>query len=79
MLKTLPEKYKDTVQEISSATGKKVLPMNGLTARKNDNYICYQPAHLENYNSLKDYQKDWIKKHADKIIDKDLFKIIRYT
>ena len=74
LLKTLPEKYKDTVQEISSATGKKVLPMNGLTTRKNDNYICYQPAHLENYNSLKDYQKDWIKKHADKLLtDADMY------
>lgn len=66
-LETLPEKYKGVIQEVSTATGKKVL-METLSPRENDNYICYQPAHLENYNSLKDYQKDWIKKHADKLL-----------
>ena len=68
LLKTFPEKYKSIAQEISAATGKKVLPMYAYTSIKNNNYINYQLVHLENYNSLKDYQKDWIKKHADKLL-----------
>lgn len=68
LLKTFPEKYKSIAQEISAATGKKVLPMYDYTIIKNNNYINYQLVHLENYNSLKDYQKDWIKKHADKLL-----------
>lgn len=68
LLKTFPEKYKSIAQEISAATGKKVLPMYDYTIIKNNNYINYQLVNLENYNSLKDYQKDWIKKHADKLL-----------